>query len=111
MCRHSLGGGFWNFLLLDDKGAEMAKKEKRATWFKCFLSSKATIDAVPDENAGKGLKAAFAYFETGELPDLDPLSKVVFCAMRPYIDEALEDYAARVQDGENGADKRWGKKM
>ncbi len=84
----------------------MAKKEKRATWFKCFLSSKATIDAVPDENTGKGLKAAFAYFETGEYPDLDPLSNVVFCAMRPYIDEAIEDYAARVNDGKKGLMKR-----
>ena len=84
----------------------MAKKEKRATWFKCFLSSKATIDAVPDENVGRGLKAAFAYFENHQEPELDPLSKVVFCAMRPYIDEAFEDYASRVQDGRNGAEKR-----
>lgn len=82
-------------------------KAKRATWFKCFLSSKATIDAIPDENVGKGLKAAFAYFEDMTEPALDPLSKVVFCAMRPYIDEALADYAARVQDGKRGAGTRW----
>lgn len=81
-------------------------KSKRATWFKCFLSSKATIDAVPDENAGKGLKAAFAYFENMKEPELDPLSNVVFCAMRPYIDESFSDYAARVQDGKNGANIR-----
>lgn len=86
----------------------MAKKEKRATWFKCFLSSKATIDAIPDENVGKGLKAAFAYFESQTELELDPLSRVVFCAMRPYIDEALDDYAARVLDGKNGAETRWG---
>lgn len=83
------------------------RKRKRATWFKCFLSSKATIDAVPDENAGKGLKAAFAYFESKKEPELDTLSNVVFCAMRPYIDEAFDDYASRVQDGRNGAEKRW----
>ena len=87
----------------------MAKRERRATWFKCFLSSKATIDAVPDENVGKGLKAAFAYFEDRAEPELDPLSRVVFCAMRPYIDEALKDYASRVQDGLDGAEKRWGR--
>lgn len=66
----------------------MKRREQRATWFKCFLSSKATIDAIPDENVGKGLKAAFAYFENKTIPELDPLSNVVFCAMRPYIDEA-----------------------
>ena len=52
----------------------MKRREQRATWFKCFLSSKATIDAVPDENVGKGLKAAFAYFEHKTIPELDPLS-------------------------------------
>ena len=84
-------------------------KCKRATWFKCFLSLRATIDAIPDENVGKGLKAAFAYFENKKEPELDPLSNVVFCAMRPYIDEAFSDYAARVQDGKNGAGTRWNK--
>ena len=87
----------------------MAKKDKRATWFKCFLSSKATIDAVPDENAGRCLKAAFQYFETKEEPELDPLSKVVFCAMRPYIDEAFSDYEKSVKAGKSGSDKRWNK--
>lgn len=84
------------------------RKEKRATWFKCFLSSKATIDAIPDGNVGKGLKAAFAYFEDKTIPELDPLSNVVFCAMRPYIDEAFSDYEASALAGKYGAQKRWG---
>ena len=85
----------------------MKRREQRATWFKCFLSSKATIDAVPDENVGKGLKAAFAYFEHKTIPELDPLSNVVFCAMRPYIDEAFSDYEASVESGRRGANNRW----
>lgn len=84
-------------------------KSKRATWFKCFLSSKGTIDAVPDENVGKGLKAAFAYFENKKEPELDLLSNIVFCAMRPYIDESFSDYAERVQNGKDGAETRWSK--
>ena len=56
----------------------MKRREQRATWFKCFLSSKATIDAIPDENVGKGLKAAFAYFENKTIPELDPLLKCRF---------------------------------
>ena len=75
--------------------------------FKCFLSSKATIDAIPDENVGKGLKAAFAYFENKTISELDPLSNVVFCAMRPYIDEAFSDYEASVESGRRGANNRW----
>lgn len=85
------------------------RKRKRATWFKCFLSSKATIDAVPDENAGKGIKAAFAYFESKKEPELDTLSNVVFCAMRPYIDESFSDYDERVKNGKDGAETRWSK--
>lgn len=85
----------------------MAKKEKRATWFKCFLSSKATIDAIPDANVGKGLKAAFEYFQSGTIEELDALSNVVFCAMRPYIDEALTDYQNAIESGKRGAEARW----
>lgn len=87
----------------------MSKRERRATWFKCFLSSKATVDAIPDENVGKGLKAAFAYFDNKTIPPLDPLSNVVFCAMRPYIDEAFSDYEASVRAGQSGAAVRWDK--
>ena len=83
------------------------RREKRATWFKCFLSSKATIDAIPDECVGKGLKAAFAYFQDKSVTDLDPLSNVVFCAMRPYIDEAFSDFEDSVKAGRIGASTRW----
>ncbi len=79
----------------------------RATWFKCFLSSKATIDAIPDVNVGRGLKAAFSYFDNKEVPELDQLSNIVFCAMRSYIDEAFSDYERSVKAGEKGAQKRW----
>ena len=85
------------------------RQEKRPTWFKCFLSNKATIDAIPDANVGRGLKAAFAYFDKREVPELDPLANVVFCAMRPYIDEAFADYEASVQAGRSGAAARWNK--
>lgn len=81
---------------------------KRPTWFKCFLSSKAVLDSIADENVGKGLKAAFAYFDDGTVTELDPLSYVAFSALKPYIDEAVNDYEKRVQDGRSGACKRWG---
>lgn len=75
-------------------------KEKRATWWKMFAHQRAAIESVSDEEAGKGLKAAFAYFD-GEDVDtgMTPAAFTVFCVMRPYIDEAKADYQERVQRG------------
>ena len=71
----------------------MSKKTGRPSWFKMFLHQKALIDSVPDETAGKALKAVFLYFDTGELvTDLDSLSFAVFAAIKPYIDESYEDF-------------------
>lgn len=70
----------------------MSKRENRPAWFKMFLSHKPMIDSVSDETAGKALKALFRYFDTGELPELDPLAKLVFDSMRPYVDESFSDF-------------------
>ena len=40
-------------------------------------------------------------------PELDRLANVVFCTMKPYIDEAFDDYEKQVQAGRSGARKRW----
>lgn len=89
----------------------MTSKQKRPSWFKMFLHQKALIDSVPDETAGRALKAVFQYFESGELMDLDPLSFAVFSAIRPYIDESYKDYQRSVDAGRNGSNKRWGKEL
>lgn len=67
-----------------------------------FLHQKALIDSVPDEIAGRALKAVFAYFDNGELIDLDPLSFAVFASIKPYIDESFDDYARDVENGKKG---------
>lgn len=68
----------------------MSKKATRPAWFKMFLHQKALIDSVPDETAGKALKAVFRYFDTGEDSELDPLAFAVFVAIKPYFDESNE---------------------
>ena len=85
-------------------------KEKRATWWKMFYHQRAAIESVSDAEAGRGLKAAFRYFdgESVEAADLTQAAFTVFCVMRPYIDESKRDYEARVNDGRNGAKTRWG---
>ena len=86
----------------------MAKTE-RAQWFKMFLHQKALVDSVPDETAGKALKAAFRYFDSKEMDELDPLAFAVFSVIKPYIDESFNDYQKSVDTGRAGGKKRWSK--
>lgn len=71
-------------------------------WFKLNLHQKPLIDAVPDETAGKALKAAMAYFQNREQIELDPLATAVFSMLKASADEALDDYAKAVADGKKG---------
>ncbi len=86
-------------------------KEKRATWWKMFCHQRAAIESVSNEDAGKGLKAAFRYFDGEDIQpdDLPPAAFTVFCVMRPYMDESKRDYECAVENGRTGASNRWGK--
>ena len=77
-------------------------KMGRPSWFKLFLHHKSLIDAVPDEVAGRALKAALRYFDTGEVVELDSLAGAVFAALKPHIDEAFEDFRRSVDTGRAG---------
>ena len=76
-------------------------KGKRATWWKMFYHQRAAVESVSDSDAGQGLKAAFRYFdgEDIESKSLTQAAFTVFCVIRPYIDEARDDYNARVERG------------
>ena len=67
-------------------------KESRPTWFKMFRNQKALIDSVPDETAGRALKAIFQYFENGEVVNMPPLDFAVFSSVKPYVDESFDDF-------------------
>ena len=77
-------------------------RENRPSWFKLFLHQKALFDAVPDDVLGQAVKAALQYFTNKELPSLDPMSMVVFSAIKPYIDESFIDYERDVANGKKG---------
>ena len=77
-------------------------KEKRASWFKLFLNQKPMMDAVDDATLGRAIKAAMAYFETGEIIELEPLENVVFQTMKVHADEAVEDYERDIANGKKG---------
>ena len=87
----------------------MPKKYNRPQWFKMQISNRALIDAVDDAAAGRGLKLALAYFETGEIPNgVEPLTLAVFNALKAAADESIADYAASVEAGKQGAAIRYG---
>lgn len=87
----------------------MDKKAKRPSWFKLWLNQKPLIDAVPDDVAGRALKAAYQYFDSGEMVELDSLAGAVFAVLKSQIDEAISNYNISVEAGTAGANKRWGK--
>lgn len=80
----------------------MAKKSKRPSWFKLWLHHKPLIDAVPDDVAGRAVKAALNYFATGEVTQLGQLEMAVFSAIKSDVDEAYSDYKRDVENGKKG---------
>ena len=83
-------------------GGFMAKKPKRASWFKLWLHHKPLIDAVPDDVAGRAVKAALNYFATGDVVQLGQLETVVFASIKSDIDDAHADYQRDVENGKKG---------
>ena len=82
-------------------------KMGRPSWFKLFLHHKSLIDAVPDEVAGRALKAALRYFDTGEVVELDSLAGAVFAALKPDVDSAFADFQATSEKNRQNIQKRW----
>ena len=71
-------------------------------WFKLNLHQKPLIDSVPDEVAGKALKAAMVYFQDRTQTELDPLTMAVYSVLKASADEALSGYAKAVEYGSKG---------
>lgn len=86
----------------------MAKKSGRPFWFKIDMSIKPLLDAVPDENAGRAIKAALEYFETRQsvFPNDDPLTLAPLIAMKTAVDDAYSEYEQRIENGKKGGRPR-----
>lgn len=70
------------------------------------------MNAVSDEDAGRAIKAALHYLETGQPPsEINSTSGIVFAALKPAIDEAIADYQRKSEGGKAGNTKRWGGKV
>lgn len=84
----------------------MARRNPGPSWFKLWLHHRPLIDAVPDDVAGRVLKAALNYLATGRVMPLEQLEMVVFSAIRADIDEARSDYMLNVENGKRGGRPR-----
>lgn len=80
----------------------MSSKVKRPSWFKLWLHHRPLIDAVPDDVAGRAIKAALNYFATGEVVQLGQLEMAVFASIKSDIDDAHADYLRDVENGKKG---------
>lgn len=76
-------------------------------WFKFSVQNDAIIGALPDEQAGRVLKAALVYFKTGEVPPLDPVEQIVFVAVQRDIDDSKRAYEEQRERNREKARKRW----
>ena len=95
------------------RGDHVAKKKiGHASWFKLYLNHGPVLNAVSDEDAGRAIKAALRYLETGQPPsEIDSAPGIVFAALKPSIDEAIDDYRRKSEGGKAGNNKRWGKEV
>lgn len=74
-----------------------------ASWFKMKARHYEAFAAVSDEQAGKAIKAALAYLNTGELSQLDGVEALLFGVLKPDIDESVAAYQKRCEaNRENG---------
>ena len=64
-----------------------------APWFKFFGRHHTFFDNMTDEQAGRVIKAAVRYFNTGEIPPLmDQIETITFSVLKEDIDQSIEDY-------------------
>ena len=89
----------------------MAKRKDRPSWFKMFGNHKALIDSVPDEVAGRAIKAVFQYFDTSEVMEMEPLAFAVFASIKPFVDESFADFQKIREKNAKNIRKRWDNKI
>lgn len=77
------------------------------TWYKMFVRLESVFEAAPDEAAGRALKASFVYARTGEVPELDPVAKILFSSIRPSIDQSAGTFENISKRNRENVKKRW----
>lgn len=85
-------------------------ENKQMQAFMVFSETALMLKMLPDEDAGKVIKAAVRYFLNGEVVKLEGLNEEVAEVARAGIDKSKSMYAQKVEAGKASAAARWGKK-
>ena len=80
----------------------MAKNTKQPPWFKMWLRDKPLIDYMSDAAIGRAVKAAYSYFDTAEMVDIEAEDLALFAMLKSHIDDAYSDYQRDVENGKKG---------
>ena len=81
--------------------------KKDANTILLFTEHRAAIDYLSDEDAGKLIKALFAYVDEGQLPDFNGPMMSLFTVIRTQIDRSHEAYKAKCERNSANAKKRF----
>ena len=80
--------------------------QKDANTILLFTEHRAAIDYLSDEDAGKLIKALFAYVDEGKLPDFKGPMMSLFTVIRTQIDRSHEAYKAKCEKNRSNSMKR-----
>lgn len=80
--------------------------QKDANTILLFTEHRAAIDYLSDEDAGKLIKALFAYVDEGKLPDFNGPMMSLFTVIRTQIDRSHEAYKAKCEKNRSNSMKR-----
>ena len=81
--------------------------QKDANTILLFTEHRAAIDYLSDEDAGKLIKALFAYVDEGKSPDFNGPMMSLFTVIRTQIDRSHEAYKAKCEKNSANAKKRF----
>lgn len=80
--------------------------KKDANTILLFTEHRAAIDYLSDEDAGKLIKALFAYVDESKLPDFNGPMMSLFTVIRTQIDRSREAYKAKCEKNRSNSMKR-----
>lgn len=87
----------------------MSKRKERPDGIVLYQQSLQTLALLPDEQAGKAIKAAVAYFMTGAAPDeAQTMEYLAFSILKVDVDAALGRFIAKCEQNRknrNGGDQ------
>lgn len=90
-------------------GGDVGKRKERPDGIVLYQQSLQTLALLPDSAAGAAVKAAVAYFMTGETPDEAPtMEYLAFSILKVDIDAALTRFSTKCEQNRknrNGGDQ------